>query len=1055
MLRSPHALLVLTLVALIGSPLYAQTPTFESVVIDADNPKDPHCKTLGDFSGDGFLDAVVASSSGGGLFWYEYPAWTKHEIRASGSWTTDMQATDIDADGDIDIVLPNGSGLQWYENPLPLGDPRVDLWTEHTIGSGGSNNHDVEVIDGDGDGDIDVFTRRKSGNGTYFWRQETPITWTQITISLADGEGIGLGDLDGDGDPDVAQNGSWVEQIDPVTWVEHDMGISFAEDVGATVADIDGDGTNDIILAPSESAGRFSWFEAVDPINGPWVEHEIDPSVSFLHTFKIADMDFDGDLDMITAEMHQSSDPDEVSVYLNEGGGLTWSQLVISTTGSHNVRIGDIGNDADIDVFGANWNDSAPNSAVVELWENTSGPLTLDSWERHIVETSLPWQSVFVDGKDLDGNGLPDLIVGGWWYSNPGDLAGDWTRTTIGAPLDNMAAVYDFDRDGDLDILGTNGRENGNDFSWAQNDGTGQFANLNIANTVPGGDFLQGVDVGQLLALETQEVVLSWHNGAGGTSVFSIPVDPTDPNWPITTLSTTTNEEQSPIADFDGDGDLDVHLGDNWLRQEADGSFSTLAGVVLGAGVPDRVVPADIDGDGDLDVAIGVEFSDRLVWAENENGDGSSWVERLVATDFDYFSVDAEDIDKDGDIDIVGGAHKGNGEVTLYENTAGDGLTWTPHVVDGGDSSVIDHHDGTQLVDMDLDGDLDIISVGWTKRSLVIYENLAIDPLGDVVAPRIDRVLALGDPRRVTVTFNEPIDATTGETIANYTISDGVAVGNAMLGEDDQSVTLAVTPLSQGIVYTLTVNNVEDLAGNPIAPNSEATFVFVDGEPTDGLIAHWPLDQAAGAIAIDATGNGRNGTLTNGAGWISGPALALDGNDDYVDVGTLDIAGEGLTISAWIYSTSLGNCSANDCRILSKATGTAESDHYYMLSTIDSGGETRLRFRLKTDGVTSTLIAGSGALVENEWTLATATYDGSEMRLYLDGNLIGSLSKSGSITTNAGVETWIGGNPPSASEKPWPGRIDDVRIYDRALSEAEILSLPDPSRELHWEVVGP
>ncbi|MGB6001802.1 MAG: hypothetical protein WBI00_15080, partial [Thermoanaerobaculia bacterium] len=58
------------------SPLAAQPPSFQHVVIDAANPTDPHCKTLGDIDGDGLLDALAASSAGGGMFWYEYPAWT-------------------------------------------------------------------------------------------------------------------------------------------------------------------------------------------------------------------------------------------------------------------------------------------------------------------------------------------------------------------------------------------------------------------------------------------------------------------------------------------------------------------------------------------------------------------------------------------------------------------------------------------------------------------------------------------------------------------------------------------------------------------------------------------------------------------------------------------------------------------------------------------------------------------------------------------------------------------------------------------------------------------
>jgi hypothetical protein len=360
---------------------------FGQLTIDSNNPTNPHAKTLGDIDGDGFIDAVVASSEGDGMFWYQYPTWDKHVIQASGSWTTDMQVGDIDADGDLDVVVPDESGVHWYENP---GDRPTDAWNQHLIGVDGKNNHDVEVADVDGDGRLDVVTRRKKWGGTFFWKQENPTSWTEIIISNVPGEGTGLGDLDGDGDIDVAHNGFWVEQVSPTDWVEHDIDINWPSEVGVRIADIDGDGKNDVILAPSESAaGRMSWYQALDPKAGPWTEHTIDSSVSFFHTFQVVDMDGDGDLDLVTAEMHQSEDPDEVSIYFNNGAGLPWSQRVVATGGAHNIRVGDIGNDGDLDIFGANWNEEAPDNAVIEYWENHLNPgpstlLPLDNWQRHL-----------------------------------------------------------------------------------------------------------------------------------------------------------------------------------------------------------------------------------------------------------------------------------------------------------------------------------------------------------------------------------------------------------------------------------------------------------------------------------------------------------------------------------------------------------------------------------------------------------------------------------------------------------------------------------------------
>ena len=80
-------------------------------------------------------------------------------------------------------------------------------------------------------------------------------------------------------------------------------------------------------------------------------------------------------------------------------------------------------------------------------------------------------------------------------------------------------------------------------------------------------------------------------------------------------------------------------------------------------------------------------------------------------------------------------------------------------------------------------------------------------------------------------------------------------------------------------------------------------------------------------------------------------------------------------------------------------------------------------------------------LTNNTWYHVTAVYDGSEMRLYKDGVKIGSVGKTGAIATDASVAAWIGTNPPIATSKPWQGQIDDLRIYDRVLTDAEITQL--------------
>ncbi|MBX2869572.1 MAG: fibronectin type III domain-containing protein [Acidiferrobacterales bacterium] len=170
------------------------------------------------------------------------------------------------------------------------------------------------------------------------------------------------------------------------------------------------------------------------------------------------------------------------------------------------------------------------------------------------------------------------------------------------------------------------------------------------------------------------------------------------------------------------------------------------------------------------------------------------------------------------------------------------------------------------------------------------------------------------------------------------------------------------------------------------------------------------------------------------------PYLNFDGTADYVSMGTIDIAGSALTIESWFNSADLENCASVDCRIVSKSNGTAETQHYWMLSTIgsSSGPDVVLRFRLKIGGVTSTLIAAAGLLSENTWYHAAAVYDGSQMRLYLNGLLVGSATKSGSMSQNSAIPVWVGGNPEVANQRPWNGYIDEVRIWSTARTQNQI-----------------
>ena len=231
-----------------------------------------------------------------------------------------------------------------------------------------------------------------------------------------------------------------------------------------------------------------------------------------------------------------------------------------------------------------------------------------------------------------------------------------------------------------------------------------------------------------------------------------------------------------------------------------------------------------------------------------------------------------------------------------------------------------------------------------------------------------------------------------------------------------------------------------DAEGNETS-SEDFTFTVAGTATEDNLVAHWQGDTGTKTTVFDSSGNGFVGNLKNGATLLPEEGVKLDGIDDHMDLGKLDATGDAITVGAWFWSDDLANCKKNDCRIISKATGLGEQDHYFMVSTIKVGGKTRLRFRLKTNGDTSTLIADSGDIVKDEWFHVTASYDGAKMRLYKDGVEVGSLAKSGHITANKNASAWIGDNPPHAGDRPWKGNVGDVRVYNYPMTNSEVFEL--------------
>ena len=704
---------------------------------------------IADIDADGVDDIVLAERTGSpSVVWLRRTArgWELHlvesdplPIEAGGA------SADIDGDGDTDIVFgadASSPEVWWWENPGPeLASGRP--WTRRLIkGSGAHQHHDQIFGDFDGNGRPELVFWNQQAKALL--RAEVPADpraagpWAYSAIYRWDQdvahEGLAAGDIDGDGTMDLVGGGNWYRHESGERFSVHpiDPSMRFSR---AAVGQLVGGGRPEIVLAPGDLDGPARWYEWD---GARWRSHRLEGRVVHGHSLEIGDVDGDGNLDVLVAEMgrwgrHQANPGARMLLFRGNGRGEFDRELLAKGIGNHESRLADLDGDGDLDILVKPYNWRTPRVDVLLNRGTAGGPwhqsrLPLDRWRRHRI-ADLDQRAVFVSAGDLDGDGLTDIAAGQWWWRNPGLAAAAWDQREFGAPLHNLALVYDLDGDDDLDVLGTQGIGSSANagFAWARNEGDGHFK---ISMNVPNGrgDFLQGVAAARFTEAGPLEIALSWHQSGNGVQILTVPRNPAEAPWTWRLLSSESQDEDLSAADIDGDGDVDLFLGTAWLENPSPSGLPWPLHTIGAAsdGAPDRNRLVDIDGDGRLDAVVGREEGDELVWYRSPEDPRGPWTRAIIASDVaGGFSLDCADLDLDGDVDVVLGEHRGDpNRVLIFENVD-RGESWTPHGIDAGPRHVIDHHNGTRLVDIDADGDLDIVSIGWNNPTVWLYENLA------------------------------------------------------------------------------------------------------------------------------------------------------------------------------------------------------------------------------------------------------------------------------------------------------------------------------------------
>lgn len=323
---------------------------------------------------------------------------------------------------------------------------------------------------------------------------------------------------------------------------------------------------------------------------------------------------------------------------------------------------------------------------------------------------------------DLDGDGYHDVVSGRNVYFNPGsDMTGDWGKIDLKQNVDaNLVytenenlyilaeALPDVVR---FSVLPNRTISSGEVVAQVPPTGHHNGQGYRIADVQPG----NGVD----------EILYASQGG-----IYQLTPGGQTP-WPVQLLTPGASDEGFAAADLDGDGDLDLVSGYRvpgkdaevptlvvWWENPGDGSAPWARYLVGNTQfATDRVEAGDLDGDGRTDVVVAEERypglePDATLWAYLQMDTG--FVRRVIVTQFSMNNLDLADLDRDGDLDVVTGEHKGQALTTqLWLNDGRANFSLVE--VDRGKES----HLGTQAFDLDNDGDLDLVSIGWDQHRYV------------------------------------------------------------------------------------------------------------------------------------------------------------------------------------------------------------------------------------------------------------------------------------------------------------------------------------------------
>ncbi len=405
-----------------------------------------------DIDDDGDLDVLSASFGDSTVSWHENldglgTFGVRQIITSEADGARSVFTADLDSDGDLDVISAAyfDNEIAWYENTDGLGNfGEMNILTDQALGARAVTSADI-----DGDGDMDVLFASLA-NDLIAWFENTDSLGTfsdliEITDNADGAQWVSTGDLDGDEDLDVISAScyddkiAWYENIDGLGTFGDEQVLTLEADFArtASAADVDSDGDLDVISASGDD-DKIAWYENIDGLGSFGPQQVISTEINNIYTLYPVDMENDGDIDLLAGSFID----DYIAWFENMDGEANYSEpyyISYIAEGCRSVIAADLDADDDLDVLSA-----TSRNSKVSWYRNQesiiiSSPTSEDYWE--LGET---YEITWVD--NIDENVRIDLFRNQQFQfsideDTPSDGSYLWTIPED-VPIDNGYRIF-------------------------------------------------------------------------------------------------------------------------------------------------------------------------------------------------------------------------------------------------------------------------------------------------------------------------------------------------------------------------------------------------------------------------------------------------------------------------------------------------------------------------------------------------------------------------------------------------------------------------------------